>query len=164
MNARTLESCRLLRPLALPAVLLVAYLGCVTTYSVKLTGLSVDPPSPSIAATTTQQFTATGTFSDESSREVTAEVSWSSSDPTVATVDAARDQPCVAQVTGPVVGLVADDAGRGKREHRDQSERSQVHVSPPGHRPRASTVKESPASGARSRLVSDHRNTYQLLG
>ncbi len=52
-----------------------------------LTALAVTPPGPSIASGTTQQFTATGTFSDSSTQDLTDQVTWSSSAGGVATID-----------------------------------------------------------------------------
>ncbi|MCA8965980.1 MAG: Ig-like domain-containing protein, partial [Planctomycetes bacterium] len=43
--------------------------------------------NPAIALGTTQQFTATGTFSDSSTQDLTAQVTWSSSNTGVATID-----------------------------------------------------------------------------
>ncbi len=90
MIASSLKRRGLLGLVALSFALLVAVHGCrIGSYSIKLTGLSMTPATPSIAATTTQQFTATGTYNDLSSRDVTAEATWSSSDPNVATVSSA---------------------------------------------------------------------------
>jgi phage tail sheath protein FI len=58
----------------------------VTVVAPVLTGLAVTPANPSIASGQTQQFKATGTFSDGSSQELTASVAWASSLPAVATV------------------------------------------------------------------------------
>ena len=55
----------------------------VTVTPAVLTTLSVTPPSFSIPRGTTQALTATGVYSDLSSRDVTAEVTWSSSDAAV---------------------------------------------------------------------------------
>ncbi len=52
----------------------------------KLMSLSVSPTDPSIANNTGQQLTATGIYSDNTTRDVTAYVTWSSSDTTVASV------------------------------------------------------------------------------
>src|SRR5215471_20924979 len=51
-----------------------------------LQSIAVSPQGGTVAAGLTQQFTATGTFSDGSSRPITS-VSWSSSDTTLATID-----------------------------------------------------------------------------
>src|SRR5512139_1300384 len=72
------------------AVLLV-FVGCSTS-EVKppapapLVSLSVAPVNSSFAPGTTVQFTATGTFADNSKRNVTASVTWNSSDPGIATI------------------------------------------------------------------------------
>jgi uncharacterized protein YjdB len=51
-----------------------------------LSSLQLSPNSSSIASGAAQNFTATGTFSDGSTSDMTASVQWSSSDSTVATV------------------------------------------------------------------------------
>ncbi len=90
MTARTLDRWKLLGPVALGIALLAAGDGCkLATYAVRLTGVSMSPGTVTIAPTTTQQFTLTGSYNDESSRDVTVEATWSSSDPAVATVSAA---------------------------------------------------------------------------
>ncbi len=51
-----------------------------------LTSISLTPASPSVPVGATQQFTATGTFSDGSNGNITASATWSSSTTTVATI------------------------------------------------------------------------------
>jgi hypothetical protein len=51
-----------------------------------LVSLSITPTDPSIANNTGQRFTATGIYSDSTTRDLTASVTWSSSDTTVATI------------------------------------------------------------------------------
>jgi len=53
-----------------------------------LTSIEVTPSSASIDTTQTQQFTATGIYNDGSTQDFTSTCSWSSSNPTVATIDA----------------------------------------------------------------------------
>jgi N-acetylneuraminic acid mutarotase len=53
-----------------------------------LASIAVTPASYSLPAGLTQQFTATGTYTDGSIADLTASVSWASSEPAVATVDA----------------------------------------------------------------------------
>lgn len=52
-----------------------------------LQSISVTPLNPSLAVNFDQQFTATGTYSDSSTKNITTLVSWSSSSAVVATVD-----------------------------------------------------------------------------
>ena len=54
-----------------------------------LTSIAVTPASPSIAQGGTQQFTATGTYSDSSLQNLTSQVTWTSSTTSVATITAA---------------------------------------------------------------------------
>jgi len=51
-----------------------------------LTSIGVSPTTPSINSGSTQQFTATGHYSDGSSADLTTAVTWNSSEPTVATI------------------------------------------------------------------------------
>ncbi|MGO9015778.1 MAG: Ig-like domain-containing protein, partial [Dissulfurispiraceae bacterium] len=48
--------------------------------------IAVTPANPGIALKTTEQFTATGTFSDHSTQNITTSVTWSSSAKSVATI------------------------------------------------------------------------------
>jgi hypothetical protein len=52
-----------------------------------LTGVSVSPGSTSVHPTTTKSLTATGDYSDGSTADITGQVTWSTSDPSIATVD-----------------------------------------------------------------------------
>ena len=53
-----------------------------------LSSIAVTPANQSIAVGATQQFTATGTYSDGSTQDITASVTWSSSDAAKATINA----------------------------------------------------------------------------
>src|SRR4029077_7889627 len=55
------------------------------TAAVMLSSITVTPANPSIRKGTTQQFTATGSYSDGSRRDLTNLVTWRSSDTSVAT-------------------------------------------------------------------------------
>ncbi len=58
----------------------------LTVTAATLTSIAVTPTNPSIAKGTTQQFTATGTFSDSTTQDLTTQVTWSSSATGVATI------------------------------------------------------------------------------
>ena len=51
-----------------------------------LVSIQVNPPNPAIAAGTHQQFTAQGTFSDGSTKDLTASANWTSSTSSAATI------------------------------------------------------------------------------
>ncbi len=51
-----------------------------------LTSIAVTPSSPSVSVGSTQQFTATGTYSDSSTQNITSSVTWTSSASSVATI------------------------------------------------------------------------------
>jgi uncharacterized protein YjdB len=58
----------------------------LTVTPASLLSIAVTPVNPSIARGTTRQFTAIGTYSDSSTQDLTAAVTWSSSNTAVATV------------------------------------------------------------------------------
>ncbi len=60
-----------------------------TVSASNLTSIAVLPANPIIAQNTTQQFSATGTFSDGSTHNLTADVTWTSSDTTDAPIGSA---------------------------------------------------------------------------
>ena len=59
----------------------------VSVTAATLTAIAVTPAAPSIAAGQTQQFTATGTYSDGTSQDLTNTAPWASATPAAATVD-----------------------------------------------------------------------------
>jgi trimeric autotransporter adhesin len=60
----------------------------LTVTSATMTGLAITPKAPAdLALGGTQQYTATGRFSDLTTQDVTNQVTWSSSEPGVAVVD-----------------------------------------------------------------------------
>jgi uncharacterized protein YjdB len=61
--------------------------GAATAAGVTLTSIAVTPANPSIAASTTQQCTATGTYSDGTTQNITASATWTSDATTFVTVD-----------------------------------------------------------------------------
>jgi Bacterial Ig-like domain (group 2) len=58
----------------------------LTVTAVTLVSIAVTPVSPSIAKGATQQFTATGTYSDRSTENLTSSVTWTSGTTSVATI------------------------------------------------------------------------------
>ena len=61
--------------------------GTTSAPTVTLSSIAVTPASPSIAPGTTEQFTATGTYSDNTTRDITTSVTWNSYTTAVATID-----------------------------------------------------------------------------
>src|SRR5207244_2087349 len=86
----------------------------LTVTGATLSSIAVTPANPSIAKGTTQQLTATGTFSDGSTQDLTTQVTWTSSNTTVATVSNAAGSKGLA--TGIAVGaatVTATDPSSG---------------------------------------------------
>ncbi len=75
-----------------------------------LKSIAVTPSTANIAVNGTQQFTATGTFSDNSTKDVTTQSTWKSSNTEVATVGAGTGLATGVGVGGPVT-ITATDAG-----------------------------------------------------
>lgn len=63
----------------------------LTVKDTSLASISITPANPSIANGTNQQFSALGTFGDGSTEDLTASVTWSSSNTGVATISNATD-------------------------------------------------------------------------
>ncbi len=88
--------------LAVGSTVIGAALGNVsgaTTLNVTaaaLVSIEVSPTDPSIPKGTTQQFVATGIYSDNSTQDLTAQVIWSSSDTSVAYIGNAADSSGLA--------------------------------------------------------------------
>lgn len=61
--------------------------AAITVSNANLTAIQVTPPLANIAIGTTTGFFATGIFSDGSSRDITAEVSWESANTAIARID-----------------------------------------------------------------------------
>jgi Bacterial Ig-like domain (group 2) len=72
----------------------------LTVTDATLVSIEVSPADPSIADGLTQQFTATGLYTDGSTPDITAEVTWGSSDDAVATVSNATDSEGLATAVG----------------------------------------------------------------
>jgi hypothetical protein len=62
------------------------WVDVVLTPSTTLTSIAITPTNPSVAAGSTQQFTATGTYSNGSTQNITTQVTWSSANTGVATI------------------------------------------------------------------------------
>ncbi len=93
---------------------LSATTGTVWVTSATLQNLTISPTSASIAKTTVQQFTATGTFSDGTTQNLSNVVSWSSSNGAIVSISAAGlavgNSPGSAQLTASYRGLSASTA------------------------------------------------------
>lgn len=59
----------------------------VSFSQITLDSIAISPSNPTIALGRIQQFTATGTYSDNSTADITNTVIWTSSDNTVATIE-----------------------------------------------------------------------------
>jgi len=66
---------------------IVSNSAILTVAAPVLVSIAVAPTSPNIIVNGTQQFTATGTYSDSSTKDITSSATWSSSSASVATIN-----------------------------------------------------------------------------
>ena len=78
----------------------------VTVIPAALVSIAITPPAPSLAAGTSRQLTATGMFSDRTTADLTAAVTWASATPAIATVDASGKLTGVAAGTSAITATV----------------------------------------------------------
>ncbi len=83
----------------------------LTVTPAALVSIAVIPANPSIPNGTGQQFAATGTYTDNSTQPLTASVSWSSSDATVATISNAPGSNGLASSVGQGTVTITAAAG-----------------------------------------------------
>ena len=78
--------------------------AAVIVSDAELTGLEITPQDAELSGGMTQQYTATGTFSDNSTQDVSVLAEWESSDTAVATIDAAGLATAVELGTSAISG------------------------------------------------------------
>jgi uncharacterized repeat protein (TIGR03803 family) len=105
-------------PVAMGTTLVTAALGGVTSTAVTLTvtsatlvSIAITPTGPSIAVAGPEQFTATGTYSDNSTQSLTSAVTWASSAASIAAISNASGSQGLA--TGLAVGSTSINATLG---------------------------------------------------
>jgi uncharacterized protein YjdB len=76
-----------------------------------LTSIDVLPANPAIELNTTQQFMASGNYSDGSQQDLTTSVHWTSSDPTMATIDQTGLASAVASGSTTITALLNGVSG-----------------------------------------------------
>ena len=83
----------------------------LTVTNATLASIEVTPANPSIAKSATEQFVATGTFSDNSSGNIGYAVTWNSSDPNVATINTQGLADGIASGTSTISATVKNVKG-----------------------------------------------------
>src|SRR2546428_140754 len=83
----------------------------LTVTNATLSTITVTPTNPSIANGTTRQFTATGTYSDFTTQDLTTQVTWSSSNPAFATIGSAGLATSVAAGTTTITATLGGVSG-----------------------------------------------------
>ncbi len=85
--------------------------GSATLTVPALLSIAVTPAFPSISGTNTQQFAATGTYSDSSTQDLTNSVTWASSTPAAATINSTGLAKGVAPGTTTISATLGAVAG-----------------------------------------------------
>jgi len=141
-----------------------AVTGSTSFTVIALTSIAISPSNPSIVFGSKLQFNATGTYSDGSTRDITATAAWSSSSPGIATVNATGLVTSVDEgtttiqatqngVTGSTQLSVAGSAVSIVLTTDDQSIRMQAQ---PG-------TSFATASGGNNVVYVDEAETYQPI-
>jgi uncharacterized protein YjdB len=99
---------RMSASLVCTALLIFALTGCTNG---TLNSITVTPETPSVQTGKTQQMTATGTYSDGSTKTITSTVDWTSSDTSEATVSSTGLVTGVAPGTVTVTAALDDISG-----------------------------------------------------
>ena len=81
------------------------------TVNAQLVSIAVSPSKPQMAKETTQQFTATGSFNDNTQKALTSQVTWGSSNTGIATINNSPGLQGLA--TGLIPGTVTITATSG---------------------------------------------------
>ena len=84
----------------------------LTVSSIVLVSIAINPQAAAIALGTTQQFTATGTYSDGSTQDLTSAVVWSSTSNQVATIANIPATPGLATSVGEGLTIVSATLGQ----------------------------------------------------
>lgn len=96
--------------------LVLLFAGCggqsQGTIQVNLMSIQVSPSNPSVAAGLTQQFKATGQYSDGSTKDLTSAAAWSSSDTTAANISAPGLASAKAQGSSTVSATFTNVTGK----------------------------------------------------
>ncbi|MGB0037173.1 MAG: Ig-like domain-containing protein, partial [Candidatus Acidiferrales bacterium] len=83
----------------------------LTVMAAALQSIAVTPANPSVPKGKTQQFTATGTFSDNSTQNLTSSVTWASATTSVATINAAGLATALATGTSSISATLSGVTG-----------------------------------------------------
>ena len=84
-----------------PVSLNIFQVSTIVTVVPQLTGITISPASAQIAKGTAQQFTATGKYNDGTSPDITSLVTWSSTQPAIATVSSSAGTQGLALAASP---------------------------------------------------------------
>jgi hypothetical protein len=85
--------------------------AALTVNPAALVSIAINPPTPTIALGTTQQFTATGTYTDGSTQDLTTVATWSSSTATVAIISNAVGSYGLATSSGQGTATISATSG-----------------------------------------------------
>jgi hypothetical protein len=90
--------------------------GMATVNVRTLVSIAVTPASPTVNVGSTQQFTATGTYQDNSTQNITTQVTWNSSNTTAATISSgglATGQAAGGSTISAVLGSINSSSSNG---------------------------------------------------
>jgi uncharacterized protein YjdB len=116
-----------------------------------IVGLTISPVNGSIQPDSTQQFTATGSYYDSTTGDVTPETTWTSSDPAIASINS---EGLASGVSPGVVTISADCQSYVIHTHltisRSAATLSSIAVTPPESNLQAGNTQQFTATGTYS--------------
>ena len=89
----------------------IAGTASLTVTPAALVSIAISPQSPTISINTTEQFTATGTYTDGSTFDLTSQVNWSSGTPSVATISSSGVATGIGFGSSTIQGIDQNVAG-----------------------------------------------------
>ena len=104
--------------------------GGAASQPITMVSITVTPANASLQASATQQFTATGVFSDSSTEDMTKSVSWASSDASKATIQNSGLATGVAPGSVTITAASAGKTGTATLKISAPATLASVHISP----------------------------------
>jgi len=104
--------------------------GGAASQPITMVSITVTPANASLQASATQQFTATGVFSDSSTEDMTKSVSWASSDASKATIQNSGLAMGVAPGSVTITAASAGKTGTATLKISAPATLASVHISP----------------------------------
>jgi hypothetical protein len=119
----------------------------LTVNAADLASITINPGNATCAPMTSQQFSAIGTFNDGGTRNLTSQVSWSSSDTTIATIGASSGRAKALQTGQTTISATLGGVTSSTTFQVSNATISSISVTPSGHTIAPGTNQSFTATG-----------------